>query len=76
MKKIIYLGSIVGFAGVLYGFVSVFASTQPYCITMHDVKGRRVQINIEANGANEAIRNAKSLYPQMKYHGISYGKCK
>jgi len=81
MKKIILFGGAVALIAGAFAFTSSpskLFEPKPYCVTMRDAaKGRMVKITINASGGvNDARRKAESMYPNLKYHGMSIGACK
>jgi hypothetical protein len=79
MKKIILFGGVLSILGLAFTYSpSSLFEQKPYCVKMRDPKkGNMVNITVNASGGtSEAIRNAKSMYPNLTYHGISNGACK
>lgn len=81
MKKLFLIGTcvaLVSFVGLAFAYSpSSLFEPKSFCVKMRDAKaGRMVNITIQANGQAEAIRNAKSMYPNLTYSGISQGACK
>ena len=79
MKKLIYVGALVGVLSVLgisYAFTSESKALEPYCVSLRNPKGMVSRYNIEANNSGDAKTRGEAQYSGYKCINVTKGKCR